>query len=175
VAFNGLVKGTGGVTPLALQFGFEFTVGGGDHQLTTITLTIGNHLGTQPLEVELYGSPSGPETATFLTSMVGPTQPANQDAVYTPALPVLLADGETYFVRLAVPGNASNYSIPKTSSAATGVFTLGTSYQRNPGNLWGPSSGANPIFEISANAVPEPAAICLSGLALVLTLSRRRS
>jgi hypothetical protein len=171
-----LVKGTGGFLPPAIEFGFEFTVGGGDHQLTTITLAVGNHTGSVPLTVELFGSPTGPDAATLLTSMVGPAQPSNQDATFTPAIPVLLADGETYFLRLSVAGSASTYPIPKTSNPAVGTFTMERNYQRNAGNSWGTGSVvSHPILEITATAVPEPTTMSFSSAALAILLRRRRS
>jgi hypothetical protein len=170
-----LVKGTGGFIPTAIEYGFEFTVNGGDHQLTTITLSIGTHFGALPLTVELYGSPSGPDAATFLTGMTGPSQPVNQLATYSPVLPATLAGGSTYFLRMWVNGNASSYGIQETTTFATGTFSMGNNFLRNAGSLWGAGSHSNePLIEIAATAVPEPAAVMLGCMGVLLILRRRR-
>jgi hypothetical protein len=170
-----LVKGAGGFIPPAIEYGFEFTVSGGDHQLTTITLAVTTHFGSLPLLVELYGSPSGPDAAIFLTNMTGPSQPAHQNAVYTPVLPTTLTDGSTYFLRLWVNGSASSYGIPQSTTFGTGTFTMGDHYQRNAGSSWGPGSHGNePLVEINAAPVPEPASMALGCTGFLLILRRRR-
>lgn len=175
VLSNNLIKGTGGFIPSAIEYGFEFTAGGGDHELLTITLSIGSHLGSVPLTVELYGSPSGPDAATFITSMTGPSQPANQLATYSPVLPTTLVDGSTYFVRLWVNGAASNYAIERTATLATGIFTMGNLYTRNAGSPWGAGTHVSEtIAEITATPVPEPAAVMLGSTGFLLILRRRR-
>lgn len=174
-----LIKGTGGVLPNPLEYGFEFTVHGGDHNLITITLDMGTHLGGVPLTVELYGSASGPDAAVFLTTLTGPAQPVNQTAAFTPALPTTLSDGGTYFVRLRVNGNASSYAVNRTATAATGTWTMGNYYTR-PGNT-GPwnAGGFSPetVAEIGAtpvSSVPEPPAALPGVAGVFLTFRRRR-
>ena len=169
-----LVKGTGGFIPTAQEYGFEFTVGGGDHYLQDITLSIGIHLGTLPLTVELYESPSGPDSATFLTVLTGPAQPVNQLASFAPPAVTTLLDGETYFVRLWVNGNASSYGINETAPSATGIFTLGNNFQRTAGSSWGAGDhGTEPLVGINAIAVPEPGVTLLGAFGLLLLLRRR--
>lgn len=171
-----LVKGTGGFIPTAQEYGFEFTVGGGDHRLDTITVGVGVHFGTLPLTVELYESPSGPDSAVFLTAMTGPSQPADQLATYTPASYTELTDGSTYFLRFWVNGNASSYGIQKTNPVASGTFAMGDNYQRTAGGSWGSGTQANEsLAEITATPIPEPAAALLGGLGTLLVLRRRRA
>lgn len=171
------VKGTGGALPTPISYGFEFTVGGGDHDLITITFDIGNHLGSLPLTVDLMSSPGGPATATLLTPLSGPPQPINQLATYTPASPVTLTDGDTYFVRFTVNGSASSYGINRTSTAATGTWTMGDFFVRPGTGTWSPG-GFSPetMVEIVANPVPvpEPAAVLLGCTGCMLILRRRR-
>jgi hypothetical protein len=175
VLSNNLVKGTGGFIPSAIEYGFEFTVGGGDYLLDTITLSIGNHFGPVPLTVELYGSPAGPDTATYITDLTGPSQPANQLATYAPVLPTTLTDGSTYFLRLWVNGNASSYAIQRTATLATGDFLMGDLYTRNAGSSWGAGTHASEtMVEITATPVPEPAAVVLGCTGFLLILRRRR-
>jgi len=175
VSTANLIKGTGGFIPAAIEYGFEFTAGGGDHELITITLSIGTHFGSVPIAVELYGSPSGPDTAIFLTEMTGPAQPANQLAAYAPVLPVTLTDGSTYFLRLWVNGSGSQYAIERTATPATGAFTMGDLYTRNAGSSWGSGTHVSEtMLEIQASPVPEPAAAVLSGAGFLLLLRRRR-
>lgn len=175
VLSNNLIKGTGGFISTAIEYGFEFTAGGGDHELLTITLSIGSHLGSLPLTVELYGSPSGPDAATFITDMTGPSQPANQLATYSPVLPTTLAGGSTYFLRLWVNGAASSYAIERTATPSTGVFTMGNFYVRNAGSSWGTGNNASEtMVEITATPIPEPAAVMLSCTGFLLILRRRR-
>lgn len=168
-------KGTGGVIPTPIAYGFEFTVGGGDYDLVTISLDIGTHFGSVPLTVELFSSTTGPNSATFMTTMTGPSQPSNQVATYAPDMPVTLVDGATYFLSLSVIGNASSYSINRTSTAATGPWTMGNLYTRPGSNPW-TVGGSSPetMVEITANVVPEPAAALLGCAGLLVMLRRRR-
>jgi hypothetical protein len=120
-------------------------------------------------------SPTGPDTATYLTDLTGPSQPANQLATYSPVLPTTLTDGSTYFLRLWVNGNASSYGIQRTADLATGVFTMGNLYTRNAGSSWGAGSHTSEtMVEITATPVPEPAAMMLSCTGFLLILRRRR-
>lgn len=170
------VKGTGGAVPTAISYGFEFTVGGGDHDLVSISLDIGTHLGTLPLTVDLLSSPTGPNAATLLTAMTGPLQPTNQIATYTPAAPVTLDDGATYFLRLTVNGNASQYGINRTGTAATGTWSMGNFFTRAGAGTWiGGGFSPETMAEITATPVPEPAAAVLGCAGLLLTLRRRRA
>lgn len=169
------VKGTGGVVPAQISYGFEFTVGGGDHELLTISLDIGTHLGSVPLSVDLFGSPAGPDTATLLTAMTGPPQPSNQVATYVPASPVTLMDGETYFLRMSVNGSASQYSISRTATAATGTWSMGNFFTRAGAGTWtGGGFSPETMVEITATPVPEPAAAVLACTGFLLILRRRR-
>ena len=171
-----LVKGTGGFIPTAQEYGFEFTVGGGDHQLDTITVGIGVHFGTLPLIVELYESPLGPDSAVFVTALVGPSQPADQLATYAPASPTELTDGSTYFLRFWVNGNASSYGIQKTNPVASGTFAMGGNYQRTAGDSWGSGTHGNEtLAEITATPIPEPAVWLSGGLGTLIVLRRRRA
>ena len=95
-----LIKGTGGVIPNPTEYGFEFTVSGGDYDLVTISLDITTHFGNVPLTAELYGSPSGPDTATFLTALSGPPQPINQIAVYAPTNALIISEWGSNLVRM---------------------------------------------------------------------------
>lgn len=169
------VKGTGGVIPTPIAYGFEFTVGGGDYELVTISLDIGTHLGSLPLSVDLYSSTTGPDSATFMTSMTGPSQPVSQVATYAPDMPVTLLDGATYFLRMSVNGSASSYGINRTSTAATGPWTMGNYFVRPGSGTWSPG-GFSPetMVEITANPVPEPAAALLGCVGLIVILRRRR-
>lgn len=169
------VKGTGGFIPVPISYGFEFTVGGGDHDLTSISLNIGTHLGTVPLSVDLMSSPTGPNAATLLTAMTGPLQPNNQIAIYSPLTPVTLIDGATYFLRLSVNGNASQYGINRTGTPATGTWTMGNFYTRPSAGLWNPG-GFSPetMVEIVASPIPEPSAAILCCAGLLIVLRRRR-
>jgi hypothetical protein len=169
------VKGTGGAIPTPISYGFEFTVGAGDHDLTSISLDIGTHFGTVPLSVDLMSSPSGPATATFLTEMSGPLQPNNQIATYSPLTPVTLVDGATYFLRLTVNGSASQYGINRTGTAATGTWTMGDFYVRPGAGTWSPG-GFSPetMVEIVASPIPEPSAAILGCAGLLILLRRRR-
>ena len=170
------VKGTGGVIPTPIAYGFEFTVGGGDYELVTISLDIGTHLGTVPLTVDLFSSNTGPNSATFLTAMTGPPQPDNQVATYAPATPVTLSDGATYFLRLTVIGSASSYGIHRTSTAATGPWSIGNFFTRPGSGTWtGGGFSPETMVEITANAVPEPTATLLGCAGLLLALRRRRA
>lgn len=174
VLTTSLIKGTGGFISSPIEYGFEFTAGGGDHQLITITLSIGTHFGSVPMTVELYGSPAGPDTATFITDMTGPAQPVNQLATYAPVIPTTLTGGGTYFVRLWVNGNASQYGIQRTATQATGSFTMGDIFTRNAGSSWGSGSNASEtIMEIDASPVPEPSAAVIGSMGFVLLLRRR--
>lgn len=168
-------KGTGGVIPTPIAYGFEFTVGGGDYELVTISLDIGTHLGTVPLTVELFSSPTGPDSATFMTVMTGPAQPSNQVATYAPDTPVTLVDGAKYFLSLRVDGNASSYGINRTSTAATGPWTMGNLFTRPGSGSWS-LGGLSPetMVEITADPVPEPAAAMLGCAGLLVVLRRRR-
>ena len=65
VSTNSGAKGTGGAIPIPIEYGFEFTVGGGNHDLITISLEIGTHLGNVPLSVELYSSPAPTRQKSF--------------------------------------------------------------------------------------------------------------
>lgn len=170
------VKGTGGFIPTPISYGFEFTVGGGDYGLVTISLDIGNHLGNVPLSVDLYSTTTGPNSATLMTSMTGPSQPANQVATYAPDMPVTLVDGATYFVGLSVNGNASSYSINRTSTPATGPWTMVNFFTRAGSNPW-VAGGFSPetMVEITATAVPEPTATLLGCAGLLVALRRRRA
>lgn len=175
VLTTNLIKGTGGFITSPIEYGFEFTVGGGDHQLTTITLSIGTHFGTVPMTVELYGSPTGPDAATFITEMTGPAQPVNQLATYAPVIPTTLAEGGTYFLRLWVNGNASQYGIQRTATTATGAFTMGDIFTRSTGSPWGSGSHASEtMVEIEASPVPEPAAAVLGCVGFMLLFRRRQ-
>ncbi len=169
-------KGTGGVIPTPIAYGFEFTVGGGNYDLVTISLDIATHFGSVPLTVELFSSATGPNSATFITAMTGPSQPSNQVATYAPATPVTLVDGATYFLSLSVNGNASSYSINRTSTAATGAWTMGNLYTRPGSNPW-TAGGFSPetMVEITATAVPEPTATLLGCAGLLVALRRRRA
>ena len=170
------VKGTGGVIPTPIAYGFEFTVGGGDYELVTISLDIGTHLGTVPLTVDLFSSNTGPNSATFLTAMTGPPQPDNQVATYAPATPVTLSDGATYFLRLTVIGSASSYGIHRTSTAATGPWSIGNFFTRPGSGTWtGGGFSPETMVEITADAVPEPTATLLGCAGLLVALRRRRA
>jgi hypothetical protein len=169
------VKGTGGVIPTPISYGFEFTVGGGNHDLLTISLDIGTHLGNVPLSVELFSSTTGPNSATYMTAMTGPPQPVNQVATYVPAAPVTLLDSGTYFLRLTVNGSASQYGINRTATSATGTWTMGNFFTRAGAGTW-TAGGFSPetLVEITANPVPEPASALLGCAAFLVLLRRRR-
>ena len=170
-----LVKGTGGFIPVAIEYGVEFTLPAADHELTGITLGIGSSFGTLPLTVELFASPGGPNTATYLMDLTGPAQPANQFAVYAPTTPVTLSGGGTYFVRLSVNGSGGNYSVQTTTTLGSGTFSLGNAYQRNAGSPWGGGTAlSQPILAINASAVPEPAGLLPGAVCFALALQRRQ-
>lgn len=170
------IKGTGGFIPTPISYGFEFTVGGGDYALEAISLDIGTHFGTVPISVDLFSSPTGPNAATFMTAMTGPSQPSNQVASYTPTTPVTLTDGATYFLRLTVNGSASQYTINRTSTAATGPWSMGNFFTRPGMGTWtGGGFSPETMVEITANAVPEPTAALLGCVGLVVALRRRRA
>lgn len=169
------IKGTGGFIPTPISYGFEFTVGGGDYELVTISLDIGTHLGTVPMSVDLFSSTTGPNSATLVTAMTGPSQPSSQVATYAPDTPVTLVDGATYFLSLSVNGNASSYGINRTSTAATGPWSMGNFFTRAGAGMW-TAGGFSPetMVEITANPVPEPAAALLGCAGLLAALRRRR-
>jgi hypothetical protein len=173
VTTNQAIKGPGGFITAPIQYGIEFTVDGTDHYLSTITLNFGNTLGTQPLLVELFASPTGPNTATFLTAMSGPSVPSNSDAVYTPATPQTLTAGETYFLKLHVPNSGGFYSLSRTSEPITGTWSLDGAYISS-GSTWSPTSAPWAKIDIQATAVPEPTAGLLGGLCCLMLLRRRR-
>lgn len=169
------IKGTGGFIPTPISYGFEFTVGGGDYELVTISLDIGTHLGSVPMTVELFSSTTGPNSASFMTTMTGPSQPSNQVATFAPDTPVTLVDGATYFLGLSVNGNASSYGINRTSTAATGPWTMGNYFTRAGTGAWtGGGFSPETMVEITANVVPEPASALLGCAGLLVMLRRRR-
>jgi hypothetical protein len=108
--------------------------------------------------------------------MTGPPQPDNQVATYAPATPVTLSDGATYFLRLTVIGSASSYGIHRTSTAATGPWSMGNFFTRPGSGTWtGGGFSPETMVEITANAVPEPTATLLGCAGLLLALRRRRA
>jgi hypothetical protein len=110
-----------------------------------------------------------------LTSLTGPSQPANQVATYVPPTSLILNNGSTYFVRLSVIGSASTYGINRTSTAATGTWGMGNFFTRTGTGIWN-HGGFSPetLMEISATPVPEPGTALLSGFGFLLLLRRRR-
>lgn len=170
---NQAIKGPGGFIPAAIQYGIEFTVNGVDHDLSTITLDFGNTLGTQSLLVELFASPTGPNNATFLTSMNGPSTPSNQNAIFTPATPQTLVSGATYFLKLYVPTSGAFYSLNRTSEPFIGPWSLNGGYISS-GTTWSTTSAPWALLDIQAIPVPEPMATLLGGLGCVILLRRRR-
>ena len=170
---NQAIKGPGGFIPAAIQYGIEFTVNGVDHDLSSITLDFGNTLGTQSLLVELFASPTGPNNATFLTSMNGPSIPSNQNAIFAPATPQTLVSGATYFLKLYVPTSGAFYSLNRTSEPFTGPWTLNGGYISS-GTTWSTTSAPWALLDIQANPVPEPMATLLGGLGCLILLRRRR-
>jgi hypothetical protein len=97
-------------------------------------------------------------------------------ASYTPTTPVTLTDGATYFLRLTVNGSASQYTINRTSTAATGPWSMGNFFTRPGMGTWtGGGFSPETMVEITANAVPEPSAALLGCVGLVVALRRRRA
>ncbi len=173
VTTNQAIKGPGGFVPAAVQYGIEFTVTGGNHELNTITLDFGSTLGTQPLLVELFASPTGPDTATFLTAMTGPSNPSNGNAAYSPATPQTLAGGGTYFLKLYVANTGGLYSLSRTSEPLTGSWSLDGAYLSN-GGIWSATGAPWALFDIQADPIPEPTVGLFGGLGCLILLHRRR-
>jgi hypothetical protein len=170
---NQAIKGPGGFIPAAIQYGIEFTANGVDHDLSTITLNFGNTLGTQSLLVELFASPTGPNNATFLTSMNGPSVPSNQNAIFTPATPQTLVSGATYFLKLYVPTSGAFYSLNRTSEPFTGPWSFDGGFISS-GSTWSATSAPWALLDIQASPIPETAASLLGGLGCLVLLRRRR-
>jgi hypothetical protein len=84
-------------------------------------------------------------------------------------------NGATYFLRLSVNGSASQYSINRTSTAATGPWSMGNFFTRAGAGTWiGGGFSPETMVEITANVVPEPSAALLGCAGLLVALRRRR-
>ena len=170
-----LVKGPGGFIPQPISLGFEFTVSHPDDwAFLSLSLTVASNVGASPLLVELYGSPSGPDTATLISALSGPSTPTPGTHTWSAISPITLDSGGTYFVKVSVPSGAGSYGFARTAEPITGDWTFDAHYTQGGAAPWSASGGAAPMFTITA--VPEPSVLAaLAGCLGVLLLVRRRT
>ncbi len=176
VSTNQGIKGPGGAfIPIPISYGFEFTVAGGDYLLDYITLDFGSTLGSKPLVVEVYSSPTGPDTASLIAALDGPASPTNGQFTWTPFSALPLTDGGTYFVKLSVPVGPAQYILSRSSTPLAGPWTFNAAYTKPGSSAWLLSGGDEPLMKMGATAVPEPGAVSalLAGLSLLLITRRR--
>ena len=161
------------------EYGFEFRLPAGpDYQFGSLTLSFDFGGGPAPLEVELYGSPAGPDAATLLTALSGPATPGAGAAQWNALLPITLQAGQTYFVRLAVTAfGPDSYLLEQTSAPLSGPWAWVDGYTRSGGSSWNAGTGSTPLkLHIDAADVPEPSASAvLLALTAASSLRRRRS
>lgn len=169
-----LVRGPGGFLGQPIALGFEFTVSHPDDwALLTVSLNITSISGSAPLQMELYGSPAGPDTATFISALTSPSFYSAGLNTWTAPTPINLDSGGTYFVRIFTTASGSSYSVARTADPLTGDWTLDAHYTQAATSPWSISGNNAPMLEMTA--VPEPSVFAaLAGCVGVLLLVRRR-
>jgi hypothetical protein len=169
-----LIKGPGGFISQPISLGFEFTTSAHPDGwiLLSLSLTFSSNSGPNPLSVELYSSPAGPNTATYMAQLNGPANPTAGSHTWTVPSTVTLASNSAYFVKLSVPGGPSTYGISRTADPATGDWALGSVYTQGGSPTWTASAGQRPF--IALTAIPEPATGILLAASLACGFLRRR-
>lgn len=158
----------------------------GNDQLASATLVlylnaIGSTTGTYSVEV-WSNSSSAPGTKLFDIAtgqtVAGLTTTPTQ-VTYTPASPIQLTAGTTYWLVLdasAYTGTKSIQSVGTNSTSGVGITGTYMS-QKDVSNVWGANFG-NSHMNAAINAVPEPstyALIALSVSMLAFTRKQRRA
>ena len=117
----------GGFLGQPIGMGFEFTVSHPDDwALLTISFNLTSISGTAPLQVELYGSPAGPNAATLISSLDAPGFFAAGTNTWTAPAPINLDSGGTYFIRVFTTGINANYGLARTAEPVAGPSGLST-------------------------------------------------
>lgn len=169
-----LVRGPGGFLGQSIALGFEFTVTHPDDwALLTVSLNITGISGSAPLQMELYGSPAGPDTATCISALTSPSFYSAGLNTWTAPTPINLDSGGTYFLKVFTTASGSSYSVARTANPLTGDWTLDAHYTQAATSPWSISANNAPMLEMTA--VPEPSVFAaLAGCVGVLLLVRRR-
>lgn len=171
-----LVKGPGGFISQPISLGFEFTISHPDDwSFLSLSLNVASNTAASPLLVELYGSPAGPDTATLISALSGPSTPTPGAHTWTAVTPITLHSGDTYFVKVSVPAGAGSYGFSRTAEPVTGDWTLDAHYTQAGAVPWNVSAGDAPMFTITA--VPEPSVVAALALfaGSMLLVRRRRT
>lgn len=159
-----------------LRYGFEFTVHGGDHELQAVTLQFGTPPVTplaDPLKISVWKSPSGPDNAVLVATLIGPNFPASTTADWLPPSGTFLTDNTTYFLQMEVNSGNTAYPLNLTTSPLSGPWDYEGSWTQSGSARWAPSPGVPPVVQIKAAVIPEPLAGVLSGVGFLMLLRRR--
>jgi hypothetical protein len=162
------------------EVAFSFTTGGTASYLMefTFAMAIGSSQ-LSPIQISLSTGSSAPGgTNPVILGSVAPASvtPTSQVLTVLPTLPPLLDANTIYWAHVTVPSGGAIYSFANTDTPVfSSGWSLGTSWSRTPSSAWTElDSGPVARVRMTAEAVPEPTAASLGGIAALLLLGRRR-
>lgn len=188
--------GIGGTSTFDIIWLHQFTVSGGDNNITAIQAAIGSPLDTRnynglPMTVLLYSDATGgsPADATLLTSMNSVVANGNTGILNNYDIPDTVVPTSTFFVAVMMrnlPG-ANGYVAAEDNQAPTqaGVsyagFTVGTAINENNLSTLGANLGTIEGFGLPCNwglratGVPAPGSLGLLAVGGLVAARRRRA
>lgn len=150
---TGTAFGTGSTTQF--KAGGWTMPAGQDYFLDSVTLTIDFQTGVGEGVVAIWSGAGQPQTQ--IATLTSPPQIGSGDFTFTPAAPLVMQAGETYWVHVSAPPTSPSFQWRGTSpSTAPSGLAANAGYIFN-GN---PSTFFN-RYQVEGTVVPEPAALLL--------------
>lgn len=164
------------------EIAFSFTTGIANAILTEVAfLTSVGGNGTSPIKLELSTggiAPGGSSPIVFGSATPTGSTPITQLLTITPGAPVQLLANTQYWFHFTVPVGTDVYTILNTNTPVlTNGWSLGTTWRSEEGMPWEEiNSTLSPRVRLTTiETVPEPGALLLGSVSLILLFRRNRT